>query len=93
MNLVKKIPWGIIAGVCGVIAFYTIFGTVAACIVMNSITSIVDGAAGLFGTWWQSLLFACDVIFGIIFVGALVMFILTKIGMFGKKEESANENA
>lgn len=91
-NILKMIPWGFIAGVCGVIFCYTLAGTIGACIVMNSITSIVDGAAGLFGTWWQTLLFVCDIIFGVLFVCSLVMFILTKIGLFNG-EENFNANA
>lgn len=90
MNLVKKIPWGIIAGVCGVIIFYTIIATVIALIGMNAITAIVEEAAGLFGTWWQTLLFVCNIVFGVGFVGSLIMFILIKAGVFGAKEELAN---
>ncbi len=95
-SLFKKIPWGIIAGICGVLAFYTLAGTIGALIAMNAITSIVEGAAGLFGTWWQTLLFSCAVIFSILFLCSLVMFILVKVGLFGKKvskEEIENENA
>lgn len=89
-ELMKKIPWGIIAGICGVIVIYTIAGTIAAFYIMNAITSIVEGAAGLFGTWWQSLLFVCDIIFGVLFLAALVMFILTKATKLFNKEDPAN---
>ena len=33
----KKLPWGLIAGICGVIAFYTIAGTIAADYVLSAI--------------------------------------------------------
>lgn len=92
-EFLKKMPWGIIAGVCGVIVFYTIAATIASSIIMDSITSIVEGAAGIFGTWWQTLLFVCDIIFGLLFIGALVMFILTKVGLFDSKEGNANASA
>jgi len=91
MNSLKKIPWGIFAGVSGVLVFFTIAGTIGAKIIMNSITSIVEGAAGLFGTWWQSLLFACDIILGVIFIGSLVMYILNKLNVFGKKEDEEDD--
>ena len=89
-ELMKKIPWGIIAGICGVVAFYTIAGTIAAFYIMNAITSIVEGAAGLFGTSWQTLLFVCDIIFGVIFVASLVMFILTKATKLFNEEVPEN---
>lgn len=90
-KILKMIPWGIIAGVSGVILFYTLAGTIGGCIVMNSITSIVEGAAGLFGTWWQTLLFVCDIIFGLLFIASLTMFILKLVGLFNEGE-SENEN-
>ncbi len=90
MNLIKKVPWGTIAGLFGVLLFYTLTGTIVAGIVMNSITAIVEGAAGIFGTWWQTLLFVGDIIFGIVFIGSLVMFILIKAGVFGVKEGRSN---
>lgn len=89
-GLMKKIPWGIIAGICFVIVAYTIAGTIAAFYIMNAITSIVEGAAGLFGTGWQTLLFVCDIIFGVLFIASLVMFILTKATKIFNEEETAN---
>lgn len=85
-SVMHKIPWGILMGVCGVIVFYTVVGTVAAAIILNAVTSIVDGAAGLFGTWYQSLLFACDIVFGLGFIGSTAMYILTKTGAKQAKE-------
>lgn len=76
MKLWEKIPWGIVAGLCGVIVFYTITATV----VVQNILGIIAGAttegAGLFGTWYQTLLFVCDIVFGLIFLGSLAMYIL-----------------
>ena len=36
-NQIGRFPWGILAGVCGVLVFYTIVGTVASYIVLSII--------------------------------------------------------
>lgn len=87
-SIVNKIPWGILTGVCLVIVFYTVVGTVAAAIILNAVTSIVDGAVGLFGTWYQKLLFVCDIVFGIGFIGSATMYILNKFN--AKRTKEAN---
>ena len=68
----KKLPWGLIAGICGVIAFYTIAGDY----VLSAIAGATSDGASIFGTWYQRLLFACDIVFGLAFLGALVLWIV-----------------
>lgn len=72
----KKLPWGLIAGICGVIAFYTIAGTIAADYVLSAIAGATSDGASIFGTWYQRLLFACDIVFGLAFLGALALWIV-----------------
>lgn len=77
-KLWKKIPWGIIAGACGILCFYL----TAAVIGVNFVFAQVNGQTGqvatIFDTWWQTLMFVCDVVFGIIFVGSIASFIAKK---------------
>ena len=50
-KLKGKFPWGIFAGICAVIVFYTIVGTVAAYLVLSVIGGATTEGAGLFDTW------------------------------------------
>ena len=87
-KILHRVPWGIIAGVCGVIVFYTIIGTIASHSILSSIAAATTDTAGLFDTWYQSLLFVCDIIFGIGFVAGLTLFILSKV----RKEDKEATN-
>lgn len=78
LKLWKKIPWGIIAGACGILCFYL----TAAVIGVNFVFTQVNGQTGqiatIFDTWWQTLIFIFDVLFGIVFVGSIASFIVKK---------------
>lgn len=78
-SISKRIPWGILAGVSAVLLFYTIVGTVAAFFVLSAIAGATTEGAGLFGTWYQVLLFAADLVLGLLFIGSLIMFVLNKV--------------
>lgn len=78
-SISKRIPWGILAGVSAVLLFYTIVGTVAAFFVLSAIAGATTEGAGLFGTWYQDLLFAADLVLGLLFIGSLIMFVLNKV--------------
>lgn len=90
IKLLKKIPWGIIAGFCGIIVFFSTAGVIAADLILSAIGGATQDAAGLFGTWYQVLLFTADVIFGVIFLASLAMFIWVKIA--GKTKEGGIED-
>ena len=75
----KRFPWGILAGISAVLLFYTIVGTMAAFFVLSAIAGATTEGAGLFGTWYQVVLFAADLVLGLLFIGSLIMFILNKI--------------
>lgn len=76
----SKFPWGILAGVCAVIVFYTIIGTVAAYIVLSVIAGATTEGAGLFDTWYQILLFIGDIVFGAGFIVSIILYFVTKAG-------------
>lgn len=82
----KKIPWGILAGVLFGLMFYVTAGIVAAFLVLNGIAGATSGSITLFTNWWQSLLFVVDVILVLGFAGSLVMFILKKTGKLDKPD-------
>lgn len=74
----KKLPWGIIAGICAIIAFFAIAGTVAAFIILNSIAGQTHTEASLFDEWYQIVLFAVDIIASLGLAGSVVMYVLRR---------------
>ncbi len=91
----KKLPWGIFAGVLFVLVFYITIGIVAAYLILNGIAGATSGSITLFTNWWQSLLFAADIVFGVLLIGCFVMFILKKVGVLdrlGKTKSTGSES-
>ena len=76
----KKLPWGFLAGVCGVITFYLIAAIIAVFIILDRIEAETGGGTNLFGTWYQILLF----FLALIFLAGTV--ILTIFGVKDKKK-------
>lgn len=74
----KKIPWGIIAGICGIFAFYLTAIVIVCFIVFSEVAATTGQVATLFDSWWQTLLFVLDVLFLLLFIGAMVFFVLKK---------------
>lgn len=72
----KKLPWGIIAGICAMIVFFATVGIIAAFIVLNGIASQTNTFATLFDEWWQTALFVADIVFGLGLLGSLAMYIV-----------------
>ncbi len=58
----KKVPWGILAGTCMIVAFFAVVGTVGAYIALNAIASLTSATATLFDQWYQVVLFAVDIV-------------------------------
>lgn len=85
-KFLNKIPWGIVAGLCGIIVFYTITATVVSYTVLSIIAGATTDGAGLFGTWYQTLLFVADVVFGLAFIASVGMYSLGKINARKAKE-------
>lgn len=87
-KLKGKFPWGILAGICAVIVFYTIVGTVAAYLVLSVIGGATTEGAGLFDTWYQVLLFVVDIVFGAGFVLFTALYIARRAGSKREEKES-----
>lgn len=87
-KLKGKFPWGILAGICAVIVFYTIVGTVAAYLVLSVIGGATTEGAGLFDTWYQVLLFVGDIVFGAGFVLFTALYIARRAGSKREEKES-----
>lgn len=58
-----KVPFGALAGFCGVFAFYLTAAVIAAFQVLDRIEAETNNHATLFGNWWQTLLFVLDMVF------------------------------
>lgn len=84
--LSKKIPWGILSGLFGILFFYVTLVVVALYIILGKVAAQTTQAASLFGTWYQTLLFILDILFGVLFLASLVFYILKK-GKEHKKED------
>jgi len=76
--LSKKIPWGILSGLFGILFFYVTVVVVALYIILGKVAAQTTQAASLFGTWYQTLLFVLDILFGLFFLFSLVFYILKK---------------
>lgn len=85
--MMKKIPWGVIAGVCLVLVFYLTAGIVAGWIILDRIEAETTGNASLFQEGWQIALFVADVVVAAVMAGSLAMFIRNKIVCRGLSEK------
>ncbi len=74
-----KTPWGVLAGVFGIFTFYLTIGVYGAYFVFAQVNAQTGQVATIFDSWWQTMLFAFAVIFGILFLFALSLFIMKKI--------------
>ena len=88
--MMKKIPWGVIAGVCLVFVIYLTAGIIAGWVILDRIEAETMGNASLFQEGWQIALFVADVIVAAVMAGSLAMFIRNKVAGrgLGKKEEA-----
>lgn len=87
MVFFKKMPWGIVAGICAIIVVFATVGVVALALVLGGIAAQTNQVAGMFDEWYQVLLFVVDIICGVLMIGSIVLFVLKKLGMFDKKEK------
>lgn len=75
----KKIPWGLAAGICAIAVFYLTASVIVAFVILNSVAAQTNTAATLFDTWWQTLVFVLDIAAVLGLVGSLAMFVLGKV--------------
>lgn len=89
MKLLKKFPWGIIAGVLGILCFYLTAAVIGVNFVFTQVNGQTGQVATIFDTWWQTLIFILDVVFAIGFIGSICLFVLKKTGKLegGEKNE------
>ena len=78
----KKVPWGFLAGLSGVITFYLIVAATVVFVILNRIEAETNGTASLFGTWYQTLIFFLAIVF---LAGTVV---LSVFGVKAKKEKT-----
>ena len=81
----KKVPWGFLAGLSGVITFYLIVAATVVFVILNRIEAETNGTASLFGTWYQTLIF----FLAIAFLAGTVA--LSFFGVKAKKEKAVLE--
>ena len=75
----KKLPWGIFAGISAIVAFFSIIGTVASFIILDSIAAQTTRSATLFDEWYQTALFVLMIISVICLIGSVVMYVINAI--------------
>ncbi len=84
----KKIPWGIIMGVCAMFVFFLTVGVIAVYILLNGIAAQTNEVASFFGEWYQVVMFVFDILFFLGFVGSVVLYVLRETGKLDKEEVS-----
>lgn len=84
----KKVPWGIIAGICAIIAFFAVVGTVAAFLVLDGIAGATNMSATLFDEWYQTILFVMSILSVLGLIASVVMWVLCKRGSREVKSEA-----
>lgn len=85
----KKIPWGILAGVAAMVVFFATAAVVILFVVLNGVAGQTNGSTTIFGTWYQTLIFVIDIIGILAFSGALTMFILKALGKLPDMKKEA----
>lgn len=86
----KKIPFGIIAGACAMVVFFSTVGLIIAYAVTSGIAGQTMRTVSFLENWWQALMFAADIVAALITVASLVMYILKRIYV-GRQEQEGSE--
>ena len=77
MTFLKKMPWGIVAGVAAIIVVFATVAFIALGIILGGVAGQSSEVAGMFDV---------DIVCGVIMIGSIVLFVLKKLGKFdGKK--------
>lgn len=87
----KKLPWGIIMGICAMLVFFLTAGLIALYILLNGIAAQTNETAPFFGEWYQIVMFVFDIVFFIGLAGSVTMYVFKVTGRLDKKEEATNE--
>ena len=81
----RKLPWGIIMGICAMFVFFLTVGTIAVYMLLTGVKGQTNETASLFDEWYQVLMFVFDIVFVLGFAGSLTMYIRTE------KEKAKNQ--
>lgn len=82
----KKVPWGIIMGICAMFVFFLTAGLIAVHLGMNGIAAQTNESIAFLSVWYEVLLFILDIVFTLCFAGSLTLYIMKETGKFGKEE-------
>ena len=89
LRVANAAPYGIIAGACGMIVFFSTLGLIVAYAVLSGIEGEMMRTVSFFENWWQVLLFVVDVIAAVAAIASLAMFIVKKV--YEGRTESSEE--
>ena len=78
-KFLNKVSWGVVAGAAGILAFYLTAGVFCIRFIFSQVNGQTGQVATIFDTWWQTLIFALDIVFLVIFAASLALFILKKL--------------
>lgn len=70
----KKIPWGVLAGIFGILCFYLTVAVFGLQFVFAQINGQTGQVATIFDTWWQTLLFVFDLLCTLLFACFMILF-------------------
>lgn len=90
-NWAQKMPWGVLAGYCFILALFVTIGIIAAYLIIGAISGLTLVETTIFDSWWQTLLFVADVFLVFGFGASLTMFILKAQGRFEDYEDECED--
>lgn len=87
----KKLPWGIFAGISAMAVFFAAAGAIAAFIILDSIAGETNTSATLFDEWYQIVLFVAGIVFAIGLIVSVTMCVIRAKAKKEQAEEAADE--
>lgn len=92
VNLLLKLPYGIICGACAIFVFFATAGLIISYVIYSGIASQTTDTVAFLEYGWQTTLFVFDIVFALIAIACLVMFILKKSKvLFAEKAETVED--
>lgn len=87
--IMKKVPWGIIMGICAMFVFFLTAGLIGIHLGMNGVAAQTNESIAFLSVWYEVLLFILDIAFVLGFAGSLTLYIFKEQGKFeeGKADE------